>query len=311
MTPTRFLTRRHLLAASTLATLSAGAALAGLSPRAQAAAASAPGATPQRVLALSERDLDCALALGLKPVGATLGRAQAGFPPYLARPAEGVASLGAFANPSMDRVISARPDLILAGGLSDPKLMAQLERIAPVLAGPAVAEPWQQTLARIAQRVQRTEAEGQVLARYQQRVAALKAKLAAQQGRSVSLVRWTPQGPVYMKGQAFAGLVLADLGLTRPPRQQETGAGHSAPLSREALAEIDADWLLLGLFATGAAHDPQALATLMQQPEFRTLRAAKAGRVREVDAALWTVTGGPLAALAVLDDVERLMVNAA
>jgi hypothetical protein len=32
--------------------------------------------------------------------------------------------------------------------------------------------------------------------------------------------------------------------------------------------------------------------------------------VREVDATLWTMIGGPLAAKAVLDDVERAMLGA-
>ncbi|MBB4845230.1 iron complex transport system substrate-binding protein [Paucibacter oligotrophus] len=264
-----------------------------------------------RVLALSERDLDAALALGLKPVAATLGRAQAGFPPYLAARAEGVASLGQFANPSMDRVLAARPDLILAGGLADAKLFAQLERIAPTVSTYRGPEPWTQSLQQLAAWLGREPAGADCLQRYQTRVAGLRQRLAAQQGRSVSLVRWTPQGPTYMKGQAFAGLLLGELGLLRPPRQQEPGAGHSAPLSSEALGEIDADWLLIGMFGSGAGHDPQALQALLKQPEFRELRAARAGRVRQVDAALWTVTGGPLAAMAVLDDVERLMLAAA
>jgi len=268
-----------------------------------------PAVAPGRVLALSERDLDCLLALGLKPLASTQGRAQAGFPPYLAARAEGVASLGQFAHPSLDRVLAARPDLILAGGLADAKLLAQLERIAPTLSSHSGADPWPLSLQRVANWLGREAAAADLMQRYAQRVAGLRQRLAAQQGRTVSLVRWTPQGPAYMKGQAFAGLLLGELGLARPPRQQEAGPGHSAPLSREALAEIDADWLFIGMFGSGAAHDPQALAALLAQPEFRELRAARAGRVRQVDAALWTVTGGPLAALAVLDDVERLMLS--
>lgn len=268
-------------------------------------------AQAKRVLALSERDLDAALALGLKPVASTLGRAQLGFPPYLAGAAQGVLSLGQFANPSMDRVLAARPDLILAGGLADAKLFAQLERVAPTVSTYRGTEPWTLSLPRLADWLGREQAGAEALQRYQSRVAALRQRLAAQQGRSVSLVRWTPQGPAYMKGQAFAGLLLGELGLTRPPRQQEPGAGHSAPMSSEALGEIDADWLLIGMFGSGAGHEPQALQALLQQPGFRQLRAARAGRVRQVDAALWTVTGGPLAAMAVLDDVERLMLAAA
>lgn len=266
-------------------------------------------AQPARVLALSERDLDGALALGLKPIASTQGRAQVGFAPYLATLAAGIVSLGQFAQPSMDRVLAARPDLILAGGLADAKLLEQLSRIAPTLATHTGLDPWQLSLHKLADWLGRAAAETALMQRYAVRVAGLRQQMAAQQGRTVSLVRWTPQGPAYMKGQAFAGLLLAELGLQRPPRQQVAGAGHSAPLSREALSEIDADWLLVGMFASGAGHDPQALAALLAQPEFRELGAARAGRVRQVDAALWTLTGGPLAALALLDDIERLFIK--
>lgn len=302
------LKRRSLLLSAGLLALPAWAQEVREVKDAQGRALRVPVA-PQRVLVLSERDLDIVLALGVKPVGSTLGRGQQSLPAYLLERAAGVPGVGAFAQPSLDRVLALQPDLILAGGLSDAQLLAQLGKIAPTLVTSTNTDSWQQTLARVAAMLGREAQAKAVVESYQAKAAALRKQLAGEAGKSASIVRWTPSGPVYMKGDAFAGQVLADLGLGRPATQREPGAGHSGPLSREALSKIDGDWLFMGMFKSGRAHDPEALAALLRQPEFKELGATKAGQVREVDASLWTVTGGPLAALAVLDEAAQALLS--
>ena len=49
----------------------------------------------------------------------------------------------------------------------------------------------------------------------------------------------------------------------------------------------------------------------LETPAFRELTAVKNGRVIPVDGSLWTSLGGPLAALRILDDVERLLLEKA
>lgn len=258
---------------------------------------------PKRVVALSEIDLDAALALGMRPVGTTNGRGQKSPPPYLAAQSRDIRSVGNFNQPSLDRIVSLQPDLILAGGNTNAELLEQLRRIAPTAATFMVGESWRQTFLRIAKIAGReTQAHG-FLNDYQRRADQIKAALGNSSGASVSIVRWTPQGPVYMLSDAFASRVLADVGLTRPASQRRAGAGHSSPLSLEALHLIDADWIVLGSFDS----HPVSLADLRREPAFSQLNAVKAGRVVSVDASLWTVTGGPLAAIAVLDDIERAL----
>jgi iron complex transport system substrate-binding protein len=263
-------------------------------------------AAPQRILALSELDLDALLALGIRPAGATNGRGSDRPPAYLGTRAAGIESLGNFAQPSLDRIVVLQPDLILAGGQADPERLAQLESIAPTVVSFAPGEFWQDSFRRIADAVGRPEAGERVLDEYRARAAALREKLGAHAGESVSIVRLTPNGPMFMLGDAFAGRVLADLGLVRPPAQRAPGAGHAPPLSREMLADIDGDWLFIGNFTP----DPNSVAALHGEPAFAALRAAQRGHVREVDATLWTLIGGPLAAQAVLDDVETAMLGA-
>jgi iron complex transport system substrate-binding protein len=263
--------------------------------------------SPQRVVALSEIDLDSLLALDLAPAGATDGRGSDHPPAYLGERTQGIASVGNFAQPSIDRILMLQPDLILAGGHPDPQLLEQLNAIAPTAVSFKVGEPWQASFERIATFVGRRDRADAFLARHRERVLGLRARLREHEGESVSIVRLSPNGPMAMLGDAFAGRVLADLGFVRPPAQRAAGAGHAPPLSREVLADIDGDWLFIGNFTP----DPQSVAALRSEPAFASLAAARAGHVREVDAMLWTVIGGPIAAEAVLDDVERTLLPAA
>jgi iron complex transport system substrate-binding protein len=261
---------------------------------------------PLRILAMSELDLDALLALGIQPRGATRGRGQQSTPRYLGKAASGIASVGNFASPVPDLAIALQPDLILAGGVPDPELLARLSKIAPTVVTYRPGEHWQSALRRIGAVVGRSAQAETVLAQYQQRAAALNARLQAQQGASVSVVRWNPHGPAYMLRDSFASLVLADLKLRRPASQQQPGAAHSPPLSMEALALIDADWLFVGTL-DGAAGG--ALDAASASPAFRRLNAVKRGRMRAVDGSLWTGPGGPLAANAILADVEKAMLT--
>lgn len=258
---------------------------------------------PQRIAALSEIDLDILLALDQPPVGATNGRGSDHQPAYLGERTKDVTSVGSFAQPSIDRVLMLEPDLILAGGHPEPQLLEQLQRIAPTVISFRPGESWQDSFQRVAAIIGRAEQATAVLDDYRLRAASLRDQLQDHAGESVSIVRLSPLGPMAMLGDAFAGRVLADLGFTRPLAQQAPGAGHAPPLSREALAEIDADWLFIGNFTP----DPKGVSALSSEPAFAALQAARLGHVREVDAMQWTVIGGPLAAFKVLADIETAM----
>lgn len=268
-------------------------------------------AKAQRIIALSETDLDILLAMGIKPIGASQGRGQQGLPNYLLARAQGIPSVGNFASPVLDALIRLQPDLILAGGLADPQLLAQLRKIAPTVATFRVGQSWQNALKNAAQALAQEEKAAQLLAQYQQNSLALRQKLqnlgTVQRALpSVSVVRWSSQGPSYLLRDAFASGVLADVQLPRPTAQMQGGAAHSPILSLEALPKIDADWLLVGTFAGNQAAQT-ALATARSTPAFQQLQASKKQQVRAVDGSLWTGPGGPLAAMAILQELDTMM----
>jgi iron complex transport system substrate-binding protein len=261
-------------------------------------------AAPKRVVALSEQDLDGALALGVPPVGTVNGRGQATPPKYLGAAVTGIAVVGDVSRPTMDKLVAADPDLILAGGVADAQILADLRKLAPTVVTYRPADDWKTAFNKLGEALNKAAAATAWLADYDRRLTAAQAKLGANAGAGVSLVRWNPQGPGIMQTGHFASLVAADLGLKRPPAQQEPGFAHTEPLSLENLSRIDGDWLFLG---TLNADGQQALDKAQTTPAFQQLSAVRNKRLVAVDGAVWTSRGGPTAALLVVDGFAKAL----
>src|SRR5699024_2806114 len=119
------------------------------------------------------------------------------------------------------------------------------------------------------------------------------------------VVRWMPQGPVVMSDQIFSSDVLASAGFNVDDNNLVGDSRpHSDPLSLEILSRIDGDWLFL---ATLNADGDDALAHARKSPAFQRLNVAQNDHVVAVDGQLWSSTMGPLAAHAILDDIENAL----
>lgn len=261
---------------------------------------------PKRVITLSEIDLDTALTLGVTPVGTINGRGQAAPPRYLdGKLPAGIEVVGDIDNPNLETLLELQPDLILTGPVK-PEQLAILNEIAPTVITFNWARPWQESMQRTAQALNREVEAKAVLERYRARVEEARQRLAAHQGETLSIVRWNPKGPSYMFKDAFASTVAEDVGLRRPAHQQDPGHTHSMALSLESLELLDADWLVIGTLAT-SGEAVEAMHQAEQTPAFRQLSAIQAKRFGAVDGSLWTSLGGPMAALQVIEDIEALL----
>ncbi|MBN0048042.1 iron-siderophore ABC transporter substrate-binding protein [Streptomyces actuosus] len=263
---------------------------------------------PRRVLALSETDLDSALALGVKPVGLTAGRGQQGAPAYLAEQAGGIPVVGAVTGPDIEKVVRARPDVILAGQTADAQVLQQLRRIAPTVVTIDGGKNWKSALQLTGKALGRTNEAEDFLADYDRKVAALKKDLGSRAGASVSVARYSAKGTAVMQQGVFISDVLKDLGFRRPGIQNDKGEGHSTPISDENLSEIDGDWLFIGTLDSGG-KDAGLLDTLAEKPAYRQLKAVGSGQAVQIDGSMWTSLGGAQAALKVLGDIREAMVK--
>ncbi|WP_234315551.1 ABC transporter substrate-binding protein [Streptomyces albus] len=261
---------------------------------------------PKRVVVLSEMDLDSSLALGVKPVGLTAGRGQQGAPAYLAGQAKGIPVVGAVTGPDIEKVVRAKPDVILAGQLADKQVLQQLRKIAPTVVTIGRDKDWKRSLELTGKVLGRSNKADAFLDRYAAQAADLKKDLGPRAGAGVSVARYSAKGTAVMQQGVFISDVLKDLGFKRPGIQNDKGEGHSTPISDENLKKIDGDWLFIGTLAP-AGKDADLLDKLTHKPAYRQLDAVREKHVTRIDGSKWTSLGGANAAVSVLADIRKAM----
>lgn len=270
---------------------------------------------PQRVVTLYEGALDAALAGGVVPLGAVTTRGGDGVAGYIDdyltahHPDAEPAIVGVVREINLEAVLAQRPDLILAPPQLADEQYALLSRLAPTVVPPTrplAADNWKHEARLYGQALGREAQLEAAIAEVEARTQALAEALAdAEVGGEVSLVRWMPQGPLVMSERLFASGLLAATGLTFSDGGLVNDRGvHSDPLSLENLARVDSDWLFL---ATLNADGQEALDSARTSPAFERLEAVANDRVVPVDGQLWTSANGPLAAQAILDDIEAAL----
>ena len=266
---------------------------------------------PQRIVALSEVDIDALLALGIMPIAVTDGRGQVTPPHYLIDqlPSD-VVSTGTFFQPNLEVVLEQAPDLILFAGFTDEAVLAQLNAIAPVYNAATFAENWQIHLVRLGNALNMQAQALELISAYEIRVHDIRQALGDETHGEFVVVRWAVEGPQIMAPRVLSNLILMDIGLTPPAEipQLEDGHAHTPPLSLETLDIIDVDWVFIGtLQSTGEAND--ALMQALETPLFQSLAIAQTGRYFVVDGSIWTSVGGYIGAMTILDDIETSMLG--
>ncbi|RCV88713.1 iron-siderophore ABC transporter substrate-binding protein [Billgrantia montanilacus] len=263
---------------------------------------------PQRVVTLHEGALDVAVATGVTPLGAVTTRGGDNVARYLAPHFDDIAIVGVVREINLEAVLALEPDLILAPPQLAEAQYRLLSRMAPTVVPRNEGldpEAWRSETRLFAQALGR-EAEGEAaLDDVDARAAELAERMAADERPSAVLVRWMPQGPMVMSEALFtagllraAGVAIHDAGLVRE------GVPHSDPLSFENLSRVDADWLFL---ATLNEEGREALEAAKASPAFARLDVVARDRVVPVDGQLWTSATGPLAAQAILDQLDAAL----
>jgi iron-siderophore transport system substrate-binding protein len=258
-------------------------------------------AEPERVVTLAESALDVSLAVGVTPVGTTASRGGDSAPAYLGEDAAEIPVVATVAEPNLEAILEAQPDLILASPNLAQEQYDALTAIAPtVVPEGTIEDDWTAPLHTYAEALgaddELTGALDDVTAR---------AEALAGEGvldGTAAVVRWAANGPVLMNSALMSGSLLEAAGATPVQAAAELGTRpHSDPLSLENLAQVDADRLFLAAFG---ADGTGALEAARSQPAFTQLTAVQEGATTEVDGSVWSSAAGPIAADLVMDDIE-------
>nr|WP_236645319.1 ABC transporter substrate-binding protein [Aidingimonas lacisalsi] len=261
---------------------------------------------PQRVVTLYEGALDVAMTAGVTPVAAIMTRGGEGVARYLKDRVGDIAIVGTARETNIEAVVAQSPDVILASPRLSREQYALLADIAPTVVPRTEGfspDAWKGE-ARLFGRALGHETEVDVAIEEIERRAEDLAESLQDNGQPLGahLVRWMPQGPLVMSDQLFSTGLLAATGFdVDDGGLVPEGRPHSDPLSLENLAQVDNDWLFM---ATLNEDGDDALASARESKAFGRLSAVEQDRVVPVDGQLWTSASGPMAASAILDDIE-------
>jgi len=167
---------------------------------------------------------------------------------------------------------------------------------------------WKDYLRFYADAVGRADEADRLIAAYEARARALGERIVARRGEApaVRVVRGDAAGhQVYLR-DSLPGIVPDEVGLAVPPGEPRTGFAQDLPPER--VGQIDADAIFVWSFGVNpqiAEDNRTAASTLMRSPLWRNLGAVRRGDVFLVGD--YWIGGGPLAASAMLDDIERAL----
>ncbi|GJD15179.1 ABC transporter, iron(III) dicitrate-binding protein [Rivularia sp. IAM M-261] len=260
---------------------------------------------PQRIIALGVSwTLDPVLALGLKPVATSTFRfgGREYFPGLSDAEVAGIETVGSENQPSLERVLKLKPDLIIALDL-DPRLYVPISTIAPTVVREfeKIKFSFKENFRSIAQLLNREEEAERVLARYEEKAARLRRHLESQsQKPEVSVIYYVGGSFQLPASEAICFQVLNDLNVRIKP--VFLNQSEYVPLSIEVIHKYDADIL----FIVDFNNKPSSY--FLQNALVASLKSARNKQAYIVKADTW-FPYGPLGVDKLLDELPKYLLD--
>ncbi|MFF5208744.1 ABC transporter substrate-binding protein [Streptosporangium sp. NPDC000396] len=261
-------------------------------------------AQPKRVVALDQSFVDAVLTLDTDVVGFTTYRSiDEKLPDYLA-PVLGHAkeakSVGTLEQPSLEQIVALKPDLILSAKVRHEALYDKLSKIAPTVFSETTGAIWKDNLKLVGQALGKEDLAESTLKTYQDRAAKIGESIKAKDGKlpTVSVVRFAgePTVRLYVE-KSYSGLVLKDVGFTRPEGQPTVKDTIAVDISQENISQLDADHIFVAAFS-----DPK-VEPIKKEFEANPLWGKLKGTKHDVADITWMTAVGIQGAHAILDDL--------
>ncbi|MDM9382401.1 iron-siderophore ABC transporter substrate-binding protein [Chlorogloeopsis sp. ULAP01] len=273
---------------------------------------------PQRVVVLDDVVLANAIALGVEPVGAVFDYTASGIeiPVFLQGKIDidkfpsKLQSIGTQEQPSIEKIMLAKPDLIL--GFDYSSNYDTLSQIAPTILIPFdQAGSWEKHLLLIAEVLNKAQVAKKLLADYNQRIQKFKTAMGSKlENFQVSLAYLWGEGSSLITSDlknSFSGSILEDFGLSRPPKQDIAPEHeYQIGISEEMINWIDGD--VLFLFSNGDDNANRILKKLQQSPLWKQLKVVQQNHTYIVDHNTWR-SRNILAANRVIDDLFKSLIQ--
>lgn len=264
---------------------------------------------PLRVVVLDPfYNLGMALELGVPVIGAPLFTAPDAELRERAQAAS-ILDIGDTRQPSLERIVALRPDLIVGDRQLHGQFYEKLVRIAPTAL--IDVTDWKDYFVTLGEITGRSEATTNALRVFEERVSAIRTRVP--QDTKVSVIRIALHGfHVYLDGPAAYApyAVLREAGVKRTAYETTNDNTVLKRPNWEEIAALSGDTLLYVVAAGNApGQDDDLEAATISNPLWSMLPAVMAGRAHRVDKAAWFGFNSVSSAHRVLDDVERYVLT--
>ncbi|MFE9725467.1 ABC transporter substrate-binding protein [Streptomyces sp. NPDC005794] len=261
---------------------------------------------PKRVVVLDSAELDSALTLGVKPVGATHTGTESGYLSYL--PEEkvaGIEDVGEMMTPNLEAIAGLKPDLILTSKIRHGDTYDELAKIAPTVMTENTGYPWKENFQVHANALGKVPAAEKVIAAYDTHVGEVTEALGGKEkaaATEVNIVRFVEGADIRIYGrQNYIATILADVGLGRPAVVDKAKDGFSYDVSPEKIDQADADVIFHSTYGDAEkSKEKQTVGSGL----WKNMAAVKDGKVFPVEDELWVQGIGYSAAGKILDELQ-------
>lgn len=268
-------------------------------------------ARPERVVALDDRTVEAALAVGAPVVGAVGRYEKQLVPPAFEELARGVEVVGE--TPNLEAIARLEPDLILAQGYTVEEIEGELGQVAPVVVleywkdDSYTTTKWEEHLRRVADAAGRERRAEEELRRLDLAVDSFREDFEGDPAEvELSVLQLQPEQWLYFTEVAFCGEIVDRLGFSRPKSQRDTDTDR-VYLSYERLSLADGDAIVLTA-ETLEEGVSESVEEVTASPLWRSLGAVEAGEVHRADGFLWLTGGSVPAGLAIIADLRAAFI---
>ncbi|WP_419995956.1 ABC transporter substrate-binding protein [Streptomyces boninensis] len=267
---------------------------------------------PQRVVVLDTPELDSAITLGVKPVGAVRADVESKFLNYLPKDqVEGIKDVGTIGNPNLETIAGLKPDLILSSKFRDGQRYDQLKEIAPTVFAEEVGAPWKENFDLHAKALGKEDEAKTVVADYDKHVGQVTKALggpAKAKDTTVNVLRFMEGMDTRIYADKnYIGTILQDVGVGRPAaiiKEADKGErpGFTVEVSPEQLDKADADAIFYTSYGSTAKSGE---AKALKSPLWKNMKAVKDNKAFHVNDELWMQGIGYTAAAKILDEMQK------
>ncbi|GAB79315.1 iron complex transport system substrate-binding protein [Austwickia chelonae] len=261
---------------------------------------------PQRVAALDQSYVE-AVALLRTPVVAitTYHSVTGGALPHMGEGGRqyvgGASVLGTLQEPSLEKLTTAKPDLILSAKVRHEKLYDQLSAIAPTVMSQSTGPTWKENILLAGKTLGKEDLAKERIAEYEKQARKVGDAVKEKAGRNpkISVVRFMEGKTRLYQAKSFSGIVLKDAGLDRP--ESQAAEDFATEISEEKIPMADGD----KIFVTVADPEKGKSTELKAAFEANPLWADLASRTTPVDDLSWMSSVSVQGAYKILEDLAK------